>query len=95
MGKVIGRNGSVAKAMRTLLKVVSTREGGRSRWRSSRPRLPMTDRRATVTRAARSSGLVRGLHGLRGAVRVEVLSDDPRRFARGSVLHPEGERPSR
>jgi predicted RNA-binding protein YlqC (UPF0109 family) len=27
MGKVIGRNGSVAKAMRTLLKVVSTREG--------------------------------------------------------------------
>ncbi|HWH36263.1 MAG TPA: KH domain-containing protein, partial [Candidatus Limnocylindrales bacterium] len=27
MGKVIGRNGSVAKAMRTLLKVVSAREG--------------------------------------------------------------------
>lgn len=27
MGKVIGRNGSVAKAMRTLLKVVSTRQG--------------------------------------------------------------------
>ena len=27
MGKVIGRNGSVAKAMRTLLKVVATREG--------------------------------------------------------------------
>ncbi len=27
MGKVIGRNGSVAKALRTLLKVVSTREG--------------------------------------------------------------------
>jgi predicted RNA-binding protein YlqC (UPF0109 family) len=27
MGKVIGRNGSVAKAMRTILKVVSTREG--------------------------------------------------------------------
>jgi 16S rRNA processing protein RimM len=35
-------------------------------------------------------GLVRGLHGLRGAVRVEVLSDDPARFAVGSVLHPEG-----
>ncbi|MDQ3492837.1 MAG: KH domain-containing protein [Chloroflexota bacterium] len=27
MGKVIGRNGSVAKAMRTLLKVVATRQG--------------------------------------------------------------------
>jgi predicted RNA-binding protein YlqC (UPF0109 family) len=28
MGKVIGRNGSVAKALRTLLKVVAAREGG-------------------------------------------------------------------
>lgn len=28
MGKVIGRNGSVAKALRTLLKVMSAREGG-------------------------------------------------------------------
>ena len=27
MGKVIGRNGSVAKALRTLLKVLATREG--------------------------------------------------------------------
>ena len=27
MGKVIGRNGSVAKALRTLLKVVATRDG--------------------------------------------------------------------
>jgi predicted RNA-binding protein YlqC (UPF0109 family) len=27
MGKVIGRNGSVAKAIRTLLKVMSAREG--------------------------------------------------------------------
>ena len=34
-------------------------------------------------------GLVRGLHGLRGAVRVEVLSDDPSRFEVGSVLHPD------
>ncbi len=39
-------------------------------------------------------GLVRGLHGLRGAVRVEVLSDDPERFAVGSTLFVEGdERP--
>ena len=28
LGKVIGRNGSVAKALRTLLKVTAAREGG-------------------------------------------------------------------
>jgi 16S rRNA processing protein RimM len=35
-------------------------------------------------------GLVRGLHGLRGHVRVEVLTDEPGRFEPGAVLHPEG-----
>ena len=35
-------------------------------------------------------GLVRGIHGLRGAVRVELLTDDPSRFAVGAVVHPEG-----
>ena len=35
-------------------------------------------------------GLVRGLHGLQGAVRVEVLSDDPVRFSVGSVLYADG-----
>lgn len=35
-------------------------------------------------------GLVRGVHGLRGALRVEILSDNPERFAAGSVLHREG-----
>ena len=35
--------------------------------------------------------LVRGLHGLRGAVRVEVLTDKPeQRYRRGSVLYREG-----
>jgi 16S rRNA processing protein RimM len=35
---------------------------------------------------------VRGLHGLNGAVRVEVLTDRPEsRFAAGAVLHPEGQ----
>jgi 16S rRNA processing protein RimM len=35
---------------------------------------------------------VRGLHGLRGAVRVEVLTDHPEaRFATGAVLHIEGD----
>ena len=37
-------------------------------------------------------GRVRGLHGLRGAVRVEVLTDHPEaRFAPGEVLHVEGD----
>jgi 16S rRNA processing protein RimM len=35
-------------------------------------------------------GLVRGLHGLQGGVRVEPLTDDPARFAPGSRLYPEG-----
>jgi 16S rRNA processing protein RimM len=35
-------------------------------------------------------GLVRGFHGLRGAVRVEVLTDEPARFEPGSILHAEG-----
>ena len=35
---------------------------------------------------------MRGLHGLRGAVRVEVLTDQPEaRFAHGSILHLEGD----
>jgi len=35
-------------------------------------------------------GLVRGIHGLKGAVRLEILSDDARRFAVRSVLYAEG-----
>ena len=39
-------------------------------------------------------GLVRGVHGLRGMVRVEILSDNEHRFDAGSVLFVEGsERP--
>jgi len=35
--------------------------------------------------------LVRGVHGLRGAVRIEILTDQPeRRYAVGSILHREG-----
>ena len=35
--------------------------------------------------------LVRGVHGLRGTVRLEILTDRPEeRYAVGSVLHPEG-----
>ena len=43
----------------------------------------MTDDRLVV-------GLVRGVHGLRGALRIEVLSDNADRFSVGSVLHAEG-----
>jgi 16S rRNA processing protein RimM len=35
-------------------------------------------------------GRVRGVHGLRGAVRVEPLTDSPERFTVGSRLHREG-----
>jgi 16S rRNA processing protein RimM len=36
--------------------------------------------------------LVRGVHGLSGAVRVEVLTDHPeRRFVPGAILHREGD----
>jgi 16S rRNA processing protein RimM len=35
--------------------------------------------------------LVRGVHGLRGVVRVEILTDRPEeRYAPGSILHREG-----
>ncbi|HEY5488861.1 MAG TPA: ribosome maturation factor RimM [Candidatus Limnocylindrales bacterium] len=44
----------------------------------------MTDDRLVV-------GMVRGVHGLRGMVRVEILSDNPDRFAVGSVVHREGD----
>jgi 16S rRNA processing protein RimM len=36
-------------------------------------------------------GLVRGLHALRGAVRIEILSDDPSRFEAGRQLFLEGD----
>ena len=36
-------------------------------------------------------GLVRGLHGLRGLVRVEVLTDNPARFEPGSTMFREGD----
>jgi 16S rRNA processing protein RimM len=35
-------------------------------------------------------GLVRGVHGLRGVVRVEILTDDLARFEPGAVVHVEG-----
>ena len=45
---------------------------------------PSPDERVTVA-------LVRGLHGLRGAVRLEVLTDAPDRFRLGSILYLEGQ----
>ncbi len=46
------------------------------------------DARATSQRLV--VGLVRGIHGLRGAVRLEVLTDDPGRFEAGALLYQEG-----
>lgn len=37
-------------------------------------------------------GLIRGIQGLRGAVRVEVLTDNPSRFDVGSTVFAEGSR---
>src|SRR6478752_6417328 len=46
---------------------------------------PSVDERLVV-------GLFRGVHGLNGAVRVEVLTDRPEdRFVAGTVLHREGD----
>lgn len=36
-------------------------------------------------------GLVRAIHGLRGAIRVEILSDDPNRFDVGTTLFADGD----
>jgi len=61
-----------------------------SRWKScSDLDLPGSVRALSAERLV--VGLVRGVHGLRGAVRVEVLTDRPEdRFAVGMVLHREG-----
>ncbi len=47
----------------------------------------------SVAADRRVVALVRGIHGLRGVVRVEVLTDHPdERFAAGSTLYREGSR---
>jgi 16S rRNA processing protein RimM len=62
------------------------------RGRSGAPRSAARPPEAPAADADRLTvGLIRGLHGLRGAVRVEVLSDDPARFEVGSVLYPDGQ----
>jgi 16S rRNA processing protein RimM len=51
----------------------------------------VTDAAAPAARDRLVVALVRGLHGLRGAVRVEILTDHPEdRYAVGSVLYREG-----
>jgi len=57
--------------------------------RPPRPEAELRD--AIRPRSRLVVGLVRGVHGLHGAVRVEVLTDRPEaRFATGALLHPEG-----
>ena len=51
----------------------------------------MAETAGTPSAARLVVALVRGAHGLRGAVRVEILTDRPEdRYAVGSVLHREG-----
>jgi 16S rRNA processing protein RimM len=51
----------------------------------------VTDAAAPAARDRLVVALVRGLHGLRGAVRVEILTDHPEdRYAVGSILYREG-----
>lgn len=51
----------------------------------------MTERNPSSGRERLVVALVRGVHGLAGAVRVEILTDRPEdRFAVGAVLHREG-----
>jgi 16S rRNA processing protein RimM len=63
--------------------------------RAPRQEAELTTRASDDSRGIRPTslvvGLVRGVHGLHGAVRVEVLTDRPEeRFAAGAVVHPEG-----
>jgi 16S rRNA processing protein RimM len=62
--------------------VSHSRPGGSTGGRAAQGRRAAGDRLAV--------GLVRGVHGLNGAVRVELLTDRPERFDAGSVLHAEG-----
>src|SRR5439155_9698736 len=62
-------------------------KGSRSRSRSSDH---VTDAAGAPSGERLVVGLVRGVHGLRGALRVEVLTDNADRFAPGSLLYPEG-----
>ena len=51
----------------------------------------MAETAGTPSAARLVVALVRGAHGLRGAIRVEILTDRPEdRYAVGSVLHREG-----
>jgi 16S rRNA processing protein RimM len=57
--------------------------------RSPRPEAEL--REAVVQTSRLVVGLVRGIHGLRGAVRVEILTDRPEeRFRPGEVIYREG-----
>ncbi len=50
----------------------------------------MTEPQPHASRERLAVGLVRGVHGLKGALRVEILTDDPARFSPGAVVRPEG-----
>ena len=84
MGKVIGRGGRVAEAMRALLKVSAARAGHarRPRHRRLTRLLPELDPTSAV-----SVGRIVAPHGVSGEVKVEPLTDFPQRFEPNSRLY--------
>ncbi len=80
MGRVIGRDGRIANAIRSLLRVMATRMDATS---SSRSSPTPTEPRRVVARILRPKGL-------RGGVRVELLTDWPDRIAPGAEVWVEG-----
>ena len=97
MGKVIGRNGSVAKALRTLLKVTAAREGSRSSSRSSERATARGALRARPTAPrAWSSASFAGCTACAAPSGSRCSPTGPRRDSpSGAVLHRRGRRARR
>ena len=81
VGKVIGRQGRLARALRTVVRSAGARGDRRARAR---------DRRLTRRRRARAVGRVGRPHGLDGAFVVERASDDQRRCEVGAAVLVDG-----
>ena len=85
MGRVIGRDGRIANAIRSLLRVMATREAVHVELEIVGP---TTEPPVAVAR-------ITGAKGLRGAVRIEPLTDWPEHLDVGARLRLEGEEDDR
>ena len=81
MGKVIGKGGRTAKAIRTVVRAAATRAGHQ---RLSSTSSTEVDEPTVVV------GSITKAHGLTGEVAVEVRSDNPDRFAVGASVFTRG-----